>query len=925
MIELKMYSRLCLVVALSALMVDCFSQSGQNKIDLAGTWRLALDSLSTGPAKLVFDKSIQLPGTLEDASIGEKVTLPPPVETTYRDLVRAMLVPSITPYVGKAWYSKTITIPSWAQNKTAILTLESIVWRSTVYVDGREIASEYSLSVPHRYDLTGFVNPGKHEIMICLDNSPQVNIRKGGSNGVRGDFKISFFDPSFIRNTSIYPDAEKKNIRVKVSGALKPGDEKIQFKIKEKESGKTIAESVLEINPSNEYSLNFKSEVSRWDEFNPRLYILESSLLKSGKLLQTHTDVFGFRKIESKGKQLVLNGTPVFLRGTLGGGGGTNPAEWERIYRMARAYGLNHFRFHSSCPPDAAFAVADRMGFYLQVECPIWSLTYGKDTSVVRYINEEAIRIIDEYGNHPSFLLMSTGNEMEGDFGIMNKMMSDLNAKEDRILFTTTSFTFQKDHGSYPEPADQFFLTQWTDDGWVRGQGYFDMEYPRFDKDYLDASAHIPVPLITHEVGQHTSYPDIKMIDKYSGSITRPVGLEAIKGELEKKGLLSLADDYVKASGELQVLLYKEEIERALKTYGISGFQLLSIKDGGYPTGMIGALWNQKEYIDSTEFQQFCSEVVPLAWFRKSVLSNSETLNFEVGVANFWQTMVNRNLICELSDNSGQIVEQKKLAIKEITSGKVGKYGRIEFNISKIQAARQLRLTVGIEGTEYINSWPIWVYPEKPTINDDQILITASFDEAERALNEGRKVLLSPPQERIKGNPGVFITVFWAPTHFEHWERVSEVGTMGLLVNPSHPAFSFFPTEFHSNWQWWDLCKNSQTMDYNNLDIQPLVRVIDNYYKNRNLTNLFEVKVGNGKLIFSSIDLISNLDERIEAKQLRNSMMQYMKSSQFDPKKNMTMQSLLQNFEVRENWVYPAAKYNVIKRSDPNYPAKITR
>jgi len=914
--------RTCLGLWLCILASNCFGQSSmQDELTLDGNWELALDSLSTGPEQLTFDKVIELPGALEEASIGRKVTFPS--HFTHLDSLRAGVVKKYL-YIGKAWYQKEITVPSWAVDMTAVLSLERVIWKSTVYIDGQKIGSENSLSVPHRYDMTGYLDPGKHEILICIDNSQQYNF--GGAatgygmpwNGIRGELKIDFFESSHIIRANIFPDADQKHIRVQLFGVFEPGSGPIRFVLKEKETEEIIFESQADINPKSEYKFDFTNEVGLWDEFNPALYILESTLFKDDSPLQTHKEVFGFRKIEAEGKQLMLNGVPVFLRGTLGAGGGTDPDEWRKIFRKAKSYGLNHFRFHSHCPPEAAFEIADQLGVYLQVECPIWSADYGEDPNIVDYIHSEAVGIISEYGNHPSFLMFSTGNEMEGDFEIMNQMISDLKEKDNRFLYATTSFTFQIGHGMYPEPVEDFFVTQWTDAGWVRGQGYFDMEYPKFDRDYQQAMDHIPVPILTHEVGQHTFFPNLNVIDQYdTKSVYIPVGYMSIKNDLEKKGLLPLLDHYVKASGKLQVLLYKEEIERALKTHGIGGFQLLAIKDvGGYPIGMINDFWEPKQYIDRNEFIQYCSELVPLVWFGKPVYSANESFEVEIGVANFYKTLINQKLICEIFDSSGNSLNRKEVFVKEIHCGRTEKFERLAFELSDIKSPQQLRLSLSLEGTRYTNNWKIWVYPEKTAVEDNQVLITTSFDEAERALKKGRKVLLSPPLERIQGNAGVFITVFWAPTHFDHWERVSETGTMGLLIDPDHPAFSEFPTGFHSDWQWWDLCKNSQTMNYGDLEIQPLIRVIDNYYKNRKLTNLFEVKVGSGSLIFSSIDLVTDLENRIEAWQLRHSLIQYMKSEHFNPNKTISMQTLQKNFQIRDYWLYPAAKHRVIKRQD---------
>src|SRR5690606_34114296 len=71
-------------------------------------------------------------------------------------------------------------------------------------------------------------------------------------------------------------------------------------------------------------------------------------------------------------------------------------------------------RFHTWCPPEAAFQAADQLSFYLQVENPDWRFTVGKDAEVNRFLKEEADRILKTYGNHPSFIMFCEGNEMVG-------------------------------------------------------------------------------------------------------------------------------------------------------------------------------------------------------------------------------------------------------------------------------------------------------------------------------------------------------------------------------------------------------------------------------------------------------------------------------------------------------------------------------
>ena len=889
-----------ILVGLSA----CKDDEPDNSIDLSGEWELCLDSMNVKQIDhLNFNKSVQLPGTLDEAGIGKPLELQP-------ELKREVMLHLYRKheYVGKAWYRKKISVPAQETPGKRILKMERVIWKSEVYVDGKFAGDANSLCVPHEYDLTKFLTPGEHELLICIDNSRQFDLNNKDMahaytdetqikwNGILGDFAVHFYPVTELTNIGIFPCLREQTVTVKVDGEI-DADMQLQFEVKD-ELGNAVASKSFVPQAEGMYALKMKEQVKSWDEFSPTIYTLETSLLADGKAIQTQTDTFGFRVLETNGKSLELNGEPLFLRGTLEcsifpltGHPPVSEAEWTRLYKAAKAYGLNHIRFHSWCPPVAAFSAADKLGIYIQVEAPNWNTKFGEDSASVDFICTEAERIIHIYGNHPSFCFMSMGNELEGDFKRLTDLVLELKKQDKRHLYTTTTFTFAKGHGLFPEPVDDYFITQYTDSGWVRGQGVFDAEYPNFRTDYTQAVTHLPVPLITHEIGQYSVFPNLKEIDKYTG-VLEPVNFKAVRNDLQQKGLIELADDYLMASGNLAKLLYKEEIERALKTVGISGFQLLDLHDfpgqGTALVGLLDAFWDSKGIVDSTEFKRFCSELVPLIWMEKAVYKNSESIIVEFGVANHFKTLRNQKVQLELLDNDGNIVQKAGLTADEIVKGKTLKLGTAEFKLADIKEACQYTLRLSLSEMSYQNSWPVWIYPDTTVeTNNNQILVTRSFSEAKKALDAGKKVLLNPELKSMKGLEGKFVPVFWSPVHFP-----DQPGTMGLLIDAENPAFNYFPTDFYTNWQWWDLCKKSKTIEFANLPIKPVIRVVDNFFKNRNLTNLFEAKVGDGKLLFSSMDLSENLDNRPAAKQLLYSLEKYMESAEFDPNNVLTFEQL---------------------------------
>jgi hypothetical protein len=209
----------------------------------------------------------------------------------------------------------------------------------------------------------------------------------------------------------------------------------------------------------------------------------------------------------------------------------------------------------------------------------------------------------------------------------------------------------------------------------------------------------------------------------------------------------------------------------------------------------------------------------------------------------------------------------------------------IELPLADVKAPAQLSVTLSVKDTPYTNNWDIWIYPELPYWAPPEGIIIAERldDQVIKALDAGKNVLLMPPLEEIDSDiPTGFTTIFWNT----QWTRNQPPHTLGILCNPKHFALSEFPTEFHSNWQWWDLVTKSKFMILDEFEpkFRPIVQVIDDWNTNRKLGLVFEARVGRGKLLVCSIDLRSNRDKRPAARQMFYSLLKYMESGRFAPR-----------------------------------------
>jgi hypothetical protein len=919
-----------LILSLFLFLFSC-SNKTNNTIDLSGDWEVALDSLNTGIAEKWQERSfldkIHLPGTLCEGGYGTPCNEKPRMEKeAFLNLKRKF------DYVGIAWYNKEVTIPENWENKDIALTLERVLWESQVWVNGEKINQiNESLSAPHSYNLTDYLKPGKNKISIRIDNNKKYDISWDNDvahaytnetqtkwNGILGKIELEAKDKVRIEQISLFPDVDNSSVRVKIDIVNNSGENptgELAFYLKDSK-GKQLEKKTIAYT-ENEIQFDYPIENPLlWDEFTTNLYEAVATL-HAGANQSTKTSVFGMRKLTNENAQLQINGRRTFMRGTLEccifplkGYPAMSVSEWEKIFHSAKDYGMNHIRFHSWCPPEAAFEAADKTGIYLQIELPYWHTNAGQDSLAIDFLYAEGDRIIKEYGNHPSFCFWSMGNELSGDFAVLDQLMMSFKNRDPRHLYTSTSFTFKYDFDNWPEKNDDYWIVQWTSKGWVRGQGIFD-DYPvTFNVDYSSAVDSLSIPTITHEIGQYSVYPNLKEIDKYTGNLI-PINFMSVRQDLEEKGMLDLADDYLHSTGKLATLLYKEEIERALKTPGFSGFQLLDLHDfPGQSTALVGVLdafWDSKGFVSAEEFRAFCSPVVPLTRFDKATYTNNETFAVEAEIANFSAgTLEKVTPVWKLTHSDGTIAAEGELPQQDVPVGNALSLGKFSVPLSFMEKAGKLTLSLALKNTAYSNSWDIWVYPAALNIDYGDIVYTQSFDEAKKALAKGATVLLNPQNEDLEGLEGKFTPVFWGPVHFPR-----QAGTMGILCDPQHPVFRDFPTDTYSNWQWWDICKHGETLELDSLGVKtPLIRMVDNFYKNRHLGLLFEAKSGNGNLLFCASDLKLNRENRPVAKQLLYSLINYMKSSDFKPQQEISFDRIEKQLKDPERkprqklWIY---------------------
>lgn len=839
------------------------------KIDLSGQWQVKLDAEKQETMPQAYPETMMLPGTTSAAGLG----MPNPAKE------RGCLTDAYR-FEGAAWFMRTFTAGDWTGEQT-MLTLER-TRKTTVYLDGRPIGHQESLCTPHRYFLPP-VHAGEHTLVIRVDNTDYPT--RGGHltspdtqsnwNGITGEISLTVAH-TLLTDLTVRPDLRRGCLRVHghiigapdgVAGIVLPG---------QMEHLLPYRRGVLD----GECPL--KGNEAFWDEAHPEIHTISIDL--DGDVYET---TFGLRDVRTLGRRLLINGRETFLRGKVDnllypktGYTPTDVASWMTILGIAKEYGINHYRYHTACPPDAAFTAADLLGVYMAPELPFWGTVAeegeeGYDERERDFLFQEGFRILREYGHHPSFLWLSLGNELWGSKDVLNRMMRAYREADDTKLYSSgaNNYQFVPDvldeenvfvgvrlgrerliRGSYamcdapqgivqttaPESVSNYDASIVPETLGQSGEaGKVQIQYGTGVKevDAQSADALIPdVPVISHEVGQYVFYPDFSEISRYTGPL-KPRNIEAMRENLERAGLYGEHEAFFRQTGHLAVECYKREIETLLRSREVSGFQLLDLQDytgqGTALVGVLNAMMENKGLISAEEWREFCAGTVVLGEFASFTGMMGEDIRFDVQISECDPEKQHTCIRCTLMDG------ERELYACDVTPG--ARQGRLTDAVSVTFPAecyrdamqeRITRLTVVLtleDGTR--NHYPIWLIPPidiritREGIEKDGRMV--AFVSAEEKA-DGAAIVVPSAEGQL---PAEYCTDFWCYPMFrsisESMGKPVPVGTMGLSIDTASPLLKRFAQEDYTTPVWYAILQTAHVQRLP-ADIHPAVQMIDN-------------------------------------------------------------------------------------------------
>lgn len=883
-------------------------------------------------------------------------------------------------YEGEARISSKITVPDYGTDRLFVLAERARALRLLVDGEACAVFRQGTLSTPYIFELTGAA-PGEHEFTFLSDNSypgmPKAAICYSSAatdetqtnwNGILGECSMYTRPQNFIDSLRVYPRAVKKEEKNKAGGyvldvcvELAPGAKKVYKDAKiilqsealaagELEDTQTLTEIISysgeglaeagtdkEENPKTMEiwfrDLPLRENVKLWDEDEGNLYEMAVTLDngmsaedKGGRTAECRTR-FGIRSFGDNGSgRLALNGRAIFLRGEANcaeypetGHPPMTIPEWKEMLLKYRSYGINFVRFHSHCEPEAAFAAADELGMLLQPELSHWDPkdAFGTEESY-RYYRAELVDLLKTYANHPSFVMLTLGNELQAqDEGRerMRELVRTAKRMDPTRLYANGSNAFYGEEGCDPE--SDFYTSQSCKDVVIRGtfsgmRGYLNENYPSADRTYDEAMAEIrkeyQKPVFSFEVGQFEVLPDFEELESFHG-ISDPVNLKLIKKRVEERGLLPTWEKYVEATGELSRLAYREEIEAAMRTRELSGISLLGLQDfPGQGTALVGMMNSHLEpkpydFARPERFREFFQECRILVKLPHYTYEAGERLIAEVEAANFGKrniegvfcwTLAGKKSVSENGNCEPAEIKSKNTVIAtgedtEITICRPGSYtevGSLDIPLDFVEKNTALTLKVRIGDS--ISAYPIWVYRKTTPVCPENVYETRAFDVKTREiLQNGGRVYLSPDADKESLPNSIktqFTTDFWSVGTFADQE-----GGMGQLIDTEHPIFKEFPTDFHTDWQWWIMAtKRAVILPH---PMKTIITEMDSYAFLRPMAQMIEFRCLKGKVLLSTMELHKS-QQYPEVRALQASIYTYLSGENFEPAEEITEEEL---------------------------------
>ncbi|MHB9025007.1 MAG: glycoside hydrolase family 2 protein [Armatimonadota bacterium] len=876
------------------------------RLSLDGAWQFALDPEDRGceerwyvhPDRL--RETIQVPGSWQGQGFGGDGD-----DLLWDFQLRTRIYRAT--YTGTGWYGRSFQVPDAWQGKRIWLNFGGAHPSAEIWVNGVRVGAHDLPFVPFAFDVTPFVHMERENVLVVRvhENHREFGLAfnyQGNWSGLYRGVELTATGATCLGHCRLLPDAVTGRLRmaIELDGDRPSEPLRLQVAVRSADGGASLIEQELLLPEDGLVEIPVPSP-RLWSPDAPNLYRVNIALKQGEEILDALSERTGFVTLGTAGKHFLINGDPYYLRGTGDflscpetGCPDTDRARWRRKLQALRDYGYNYVRCQSYVYGPEYYDIADEVGLLIQSEMgmlgawggmsPMHVYQWPKPTpDNYPVLKRQWDLVVQRDAHHPSANLYCMSNE----YGT---------GKSTHFHFPRIAWECY--HATKALKPTAFVL--WTDGG-------YRADLPGdFVNDEATRDAECDLPVVQHEFRWWSSYPDIRLKERYDGAV-RPYAIEIAEQAAARHGLAHLLTRFADASQRLQFQEAKLKMENCRRDHptlaGISHFDAMDANPS--PQGVITEFYEQK-LIDSACWLQTNGDTVLLTGLEADnrALTAGETFRCKLSVSDFAHPPFQSPRVeWVLRDKDGRQFADGLLTYSH-QSFRTCEVGEIAVTLPEVTAPVALMLHARLYEAEreITNAWPLWLFPAvsplpagvarygdfaaswlrewteipvAPALDATvPVLLTDVIDDAvESYLQGGGRVILAATEGLVRPHPPNFGYVnyyFTPPANYSPYED----GQNGTLV-ADHPMLGAFPHEGFADLHWFRMIDQAPPLDLEPLgltDGEPAVRVIHRYPVCRPLGYLHEVAVGKGRLILCGLSLSP---EWVEARYLLTQLCAY--------------------------------------------------
>jgi beta-galactosidase len=870
-------------------------------------------------------------------------------------------------YGSVTWFKKTFRIPADWKSGRVWLNIGGVKPSADIWLNDAHLGFTLTSRSPIKMDVTDLARFGEENTLALCVSYPDVRLDgvwDWGDQCWDGIYRSVFLEQTpgvWLDDVHVQTDLAKPSARVNLvikGGNRDAAARSAKCRITPWQGNGPAYTGEVQIGQSTKADTICASAVvdmsgaRLWSPDQPNLYVAQVSLLgEQGNVIDEASVRFGLREISRKGKQVLLNGRPIFLRG------GCDdqlypesfcPPNSKEFYlrriKLAKEYGFNYTKSCAEVFTPEYLDAADEAGYLVCEEMPFGlearrNIRYNPPPKYEKLYREQLAHIILSDRNHPSVAIYSMCSEIWEFSPIIFRVWGQDLPRLARRL-NPSALIFDCTGGFPPEVVTKF------------GKRITDLE-SRFNQ----AFPCNELPYIFHEWHWITALPNLQVKARYHDLPIKPNGVLEMEAAAAKTGLTGELPQMVAASQKLKYVLRKSALEHARKTPGTAGYHHWLIHDINWcPEGVFNEFWEAPNDLSAAEFRTYNADTVVLLKNAPSIYENNkacyfggEELDSPILVSHYGtQPLAAVDLDWKVTCGGKTVLEGHQPA-HEIACGSCTPVVTIKGRLPVVEKAGTFTIEAFLrksDGSEINrNKWRFWVFPTAvPDFRGKRVTTTlayiknvfpgvGAFDPARkpqatdllvadtltenvtRHLEGGGRVLLLnyrwredlPDINRLaaegKGfsrcglpDAGARCTQFRTIPY-----NSGKAGNMGTVIS-DHPALAEFPHEGWCDMQFYrmiqDLAAPFDLAALRPAKIKPIIRSIGSYQRMQDKGYIFEAAVGPGKLMASSLALAPA--DHPERRFLVGLLLKHCSSDRFAPRDKLPPE-ILRKYVQAEN------------------------